>query len=67
MTLLAKLRALRAAYKFAKPWLERPWVKTILGLLAKLFTAARPVEQKDAKGWTETGRKTFDSRLDPKD
>ena len=56
-----------ALYKKIKPWLAKPWVKSILGFLAKFFTTPRPEEKKDAEGWTETGRKTFDNRLDPKD
>jgi hypothetical protein len=56
-----------AIWRKVKPWLAKPWVKSILGFLAALFKDERPPEPKDEKGWTKTGRDTFDSRLDPKD
>jgi hypothetical protein len=64
MTILEAL----ALWRRIKPWLDKPWIKSILGFVARLFKAPpRPEEKKDAEGWTKTGRDAFDSRLDPKD
>ena len=67
---LSKLIAAWKAYRAIEPWLgtikswfDKPWMKRVIAALGKLFE--RPLEQKDEQGWTPTGKKTFDNRLDP--